>query len=305
MNKIKLYKYLINNPEVSQRKLAEYLNFSVGTINSLIKTGLNKNELIINQISYRKKEYIVTQKGREACNRTGSIKTAVILAAGKENEFDFPRSFLQFGNQGLLERHINLLIRNNITDIYVIAGQDVDRYRDLQKIYNFKLIINEVYSSTGTLYSLSLLRNILNEDFLILEGDIIYDNLALRFILNDSALNSTIITELSDRTDSVYVNIENTVLTRISKDKFSMGNINGEYIGISKVSVFFFKEMMMEMDRNSNPLYFYEYAIEKIAKSHKITCLLIHGLLWAEVDDKKQYSKAKKIYKKIKEKEDD
>lgn len=302
-NKIKLYKYLISNPITSQRKLAEYLNMSTGTINNLIKSGIANKEIIIREISYRKKEYIVTNKGEKICNITGHIKTAVILAAGEETEFDYPRSFLDIGGVQLLERHIKLLRANNIDNIYVIVGEAVEQYKKLEQKYGVIIIQNHVYQSTGTLYSLSLIRDSFMEDFLLLAGDLVYEDLALKFILSNNSVNSTIISELSNRSDSVYVNIENTNLTRISKDIYSLGNISGEFIGISKISYPFFKDMMLVMEKSSNSLYYYEYALEKVAIFQKMKCLIIPDLLWSEIDNKKQFNLAKKIYKKIHKKE--
>ncbi|MGB6128808.1 MAG: NTP transferase domain-containing protein [Psychrilyobacter sp.] len=305
MKKIKLYKYLLSNPIASQRKMAEDLEISVGTINSLIKKGILEKEIEVNEISYREKEYILTSKAKELYQSFGKVQTAVILAAGEEKEFNFPRSFLMLEKESLLERHIKLLKVNNVKKIVVIVGQEIERYEELKEKYNLIIIKNELYKTTGTLYSLSLIKNYIKEDFILIEGDLIYQEVALKFLLIDTSYNSTIISEISDRSDNVYVNIENTNLTRISKDRYSLGNISGELVGISKISYLFFKDMLKELERNSNPLYFYEYALERVSREKKLKCLLIPSLLWGEIDNKRQYNEAKKLYKKIREREDD
>ena len=305
MNKIKLYKYLLQNPVVSQRRMAEELEISLGTINNLIKRGIKENELTVNELSYREKEYLLTPKGRELCQFHGKIRTAVILASGEEKNFSIPRSFLMLGKETLLERHIKLLRKNNINKIVVIVGQEVERYDSLKEKYNLTIIENERYKTTGTLYSLSLIKDYVKEDFLLIEGDLVYQEIALKFLLLDTSTNSIIISEISDRYDSVYVNIENTNLSGISKDKYSLENISGELMGISKISYLYFKDMLEILGKVSNSLYFYEYALERVSREKKLKCLLIPSLLWGEIDDERQYEEVKKIYRKIRESEDD
>lgn len=303
MNKIKLYKFLINNPVVSQRTIANNLGMSVGSVNKLINWGISLGELEINEISYRKMEYNLTSKGIKICQPETDIKVAVILAAGKETEFTIPRSFINLGEESILERQIRLLKRQNIEKIYVVVGQDRDKYDVLKNRYNIIVIENKVYQSSGSLYSLSLVRDEIGQDFLLLAGDLVYEELTLKYILNDMALNSTVISELSNRSDCVYVNIENSKIQRISKDKFSLSNISGEFIGISKISYYFYNEMMKILETNSNLLYNYEYAIETISKSTKMKCLIIPELLWSEIDNEEQLKEALKVYEEIKKNE--
>lgn len=299
MNKTYLYEYLNSNPISSQRKLANDLDVSVGTVNRLIKQGIIDCELKVVDISYREKKYLITAKGKKQLNITEKVKTAVILAAGVEKVFDSPRSFLKIGNETLIERNIKLLRNNGIKKIFIVVGKEYEQFGKIENKLGITLIVNDSFEPTGTLYSLSLIKQYIKKDFLLIEGDIIYEETAISRILNDNAKNSTIISDLSGGSDSVFVNIKNNNLIRVSKDKYSLGDISGELIGISRISYLFFKEMIREMKENSNPLLYYEYMLEKVSKTKKMKCLKIPDLLWAEIDNAEHYEIAKNKYLEI------
>lgn len=165
MNKINLYEYLNSNPVSSQRKLANDLEVSVGTVNRLIKNGIMDGELKVVDISYREKKYLITAKGKKHLNITENISTAIILAAGEEKVFDCPRSFLEIGNDTLIERNIKILRSNGIKNIFVVVGKEYKQFNKLKIKYGITLIKNNEYESTGTLYSLSLIKQYIKKTF--------------------------------------------------------------------------------------------------------------------------------------------
>lgn len=300
-NKINLYKYINNNPISSQRKIATALGLSVGTVNSVIKSGTTENELVVTNISYREKKYSLTVKGMEIINKNGNVNTAVILAAGSNKNLDKPIQLLTFGDKTLLERHIEILKSNNIENIFIIVGDSQPEFRRIYKDYNITIISNKIYKETGNLYSLSLAEKKIKGDFILLDGDLIYEERAIKMLLADSGDNGTIISTGNYKDDSVFVDVIDNKLNKISKDKFSLGNISGELVGISKISYTFFKEMLVESKKYSNPLLFYEYVLEKVAFKYNVNCVKIDNLLWAEVDNKEQLFEAQIIYNKIKD----
>lgn len=298
-----LYRYLSDNPIASQRKMANDLAISIGTINSLIKGGIENSELKVTDISYREKKYQLTIKGKKLCSLSKGVKTAVILSAGEEKVFNHPRSFIDLDGEMLLERHIRLLKKHNIENIFVIIGKEDKGYDYFKEKYNVTFVINQDYKSTGTLHSLSLVNNIIKQDFILIEGDLIYEEQAIKSLINDKTSNCTIISETLFKDDSVYVNIKDSNLIRISKDRYSLGSISGEFVGITKISYPFFIKMMQEKKNHSNPLLFYEYVLERVTQESNMKCLIINDLLWSEIDNQKQLENAKEINIQIKQKD--
>ena len=102
-DKIKILREVNKNPGINQRTLSSECKISLGKVNSIVDS-LEKNELIIKEIKGRQHKYSITKKGliileNELKDNKGvhlelhsekkvPIKTAVILAAGRNRNFD-------------------------------------------------------------------------------------------------------------------------------------------------------------------------------------------------------------------------
>lgn len=300
MNKSKIL-FLINDfPDITQRKLAEKLNLSLGKINAEIK------ELENNGVIIKNNGYYLTQKGKEKLEELGNTKIldAVILAAGRAKDFNFPNGFVEIENQTIIERSINILLETGIKKIYIVIGYEKDYYKNLAKKYNEIILIeNSYYERYSSYYSLCLLKDYLKDDFILLDSDIIYEKKALKKILNSNEENLILISSETGSKDECYVEIENDIVVKMSKDKSELKKIDGEMLGISKLSYDYFKKIIELKVENSH--YSYEYSIADIAREKKLKTLKINELVWGEVDNKNQYNKIlKEIYPKIKRNEE-
>lgn len=301
--KKRLYSYLESNPISSQRTVAKDLELSVGSVNSMIKEGLDQKEITVKDLSYREKKYKLTAKGKKVCLNS-KVQCGVILAAGEEKHFQHPRCLLSLGEENLLDRHIKILREMGINRIVLVIGENHKLYNKYSLEKNVEIIQNSSYKSTGTLYSLSLIKESVKEDFILIEGDLIYDKEVIKELISDGCKNSTVISSLSNNRDSVFISMKGDKLVKISKDPYSLDNINGELVGISKISYPFFLKMMSEMRGVDNPLIYYEYILERVAKTLSMNCLTPTSLLWSEIDNEEQFKNARDIYKIIKLKED-
>lgn len=300
MNKSKIL-FLINDfPDITQRKLAEKLNLSLGKINAEIK------ELENNGIIIKNNGYYLTQKGKEKLEELGNTKIldAVILAAGRAKDFNFPNGFVEIENQTIIERSINILLETGIKKIYIVIGYEKDYYKNLAKKYNEIILIeNSYYERYSSYYSLCLLKDYLKDDFILLDSDIIYEKKALKKILNSNEENLILISSETGSKDECYVEIENDIVVKMSKDKSELKKIDGEMLGISKLSYDYFKKIIELKVENS--YYSYEYSIADVAREKKLKTLKINELVWGEVDNENQYNKIlKEIYPKIKRNEE-
>lgn len=297
------------NNIISQRKISEYLNISLGSVNKYINSLLDDGYLIKENISYRKTKYIITDLGNEILNsNSNSIKTAVILAAGETLDFDKPVGFLEILSSNLIERTIKLLSKYNINKIIIAAGYKAEYYKKLAEKYpNIKIIENKKYKTTGNMYSLYLLRKYLQEDFILLEGDLIFEENIIALLLNSKNKNVTMIdTAISDKEDSLYVTTKKSELLNISKGKYSLEKISGELIGISKLKYNSYLKMLDKFTQIENKLFFYEYSFLDKNIFSDLKCISSKENIWGEIDNQKQYEYVKNnIVKSLYKKEKD
>lgn len=307
--KEKIISLIHENSIISQRKISEYLNISLGSVNKYINSLLNEGCLIKENISYRETKYIITDSGNEFLKSNNNrIKTAVILAAGETLDFDKPVGFLEILNSTLIERTIKLLSKYNIDKIIIAAGYKAEYYKKLAKEYsNLKIIENKKYKTTGNMYSLYLLRKHLQEDFILLEGDLIFEENIISLLLNSKDNNVTMIdTSISDKEDSLYVTTKKNELLNISKGKYSLEKISGELIGISKLKYNSYLKMLDKFTQIENKLFFYEYSFLDKNIFSDLKCISSKENIWGEIDNQKQYEYiknniVKSLYKKEKD----
>lgn len=321
----KLYKvlYLINNNNnVNQRYLSLKSGLSIGGVNSIIK-NIQEYGYINVEKSNGKSLYVLTEKGLSFLERKlheeqskkiklhdkeqKNINQAVILAAGEKKIFDKPVGFLNIGNTTLIDRQIELLERNNIEKIVIVVGYKSEYYEEYAKNKsNIILVKNYRYKWSGTMESLSLVKELIDDDFLLLENDMVFEERAINEILKSKDRDCMVITNESGSGDEALVEIRDGYVYKMSKDVHQFNKIDGEMIGISKISYKVFNKMLRQFKYNKNPYLNYEYAIMDIGRECNIGYIKIDDLVWGEIDSLKHYRDINKIiYNKLLRKEEE
>lgn len=230
---------------------------------------------------------------------------AVILAAGLGSRIRsfhaLPKGFIQLGNQTIIEESIQKLKNNGIHDIVIITGYDAARYDALSTEKKIDTIFNPYFATSGSLYSLYCASSWLKEDFIILESDIIYESCVISDLLSSHHANAIVLSGQTNATDEVYVQAKNKKLIRMSKEKnnLEIDDIYGEFVGISKLSLRDFKQLIHQLEQNTALLHSGHYDEQGIVEMTAFTdvfCLKNETLLWSEIDNEAQYHHAKSIY---------
>ncbi len=303
MDKIYNLLYALNGlKKVSQRELSIKTGISLGMVNSLIKNLIAQGFILAEKSDKSKRvSYNLTGKGQRLLEnmikenqskkiilsheKNKKIKQAVILAAGEKCDFDKPVGLLKIGNDFIIDRIIKQLKQEGIKEICVVVGYKSEEYKEHLKNTDVVLVKSDRYKWTGTMYSLSLARDFIKEDFLLIECDRIFEDRALKEIIDFEEPNVILLTNLSSSGNETFVELnEDNSIFKISKDLHQMNSVNAEFLGISKVSKEMFEKMMLSYDKNCNPYVNYEYIIENISRVYRVAGLVINNLVWGEID---------------------
>lgn len=307
------------HPGINQRTLANISRLSLGKVNALVE-NIEQNGFIKKEIKGREHRYFITDKGLAFLEQTvqeskealidlhtdshSKLKTAVILAAGRNTNFIQPVCLQSIGNQIVIERMIQQLKLLEINKIIVVGGYQIESL--YERLSDDVLIIkNEDYKWTGTMASLSKIAPYIKEDFLLIESDIVVETNGLKELIEDSNRDCVLITAESGSGDEAFVEIRNHRLFKISKDIAQLNRIDGEMIGISKLSYEYFTKMMEFYQGNQNPYLNYEYLMLDVAQTYTLGYNKVDNLLWHEIDEQchlnlVQSTLMKRIYKKEK-----
>lgn len=232
----------------------------------------------------------------------GGVKTAVILAAGMGTRLKsvtndmIPKGFLEIAGQTLVARSIKNLLSNGIEKVIIVTGHLHQYYDELaQRNDNIVTVHNSDYGSTGSMASLAVAHLLLEEDFLLLESDLIYEERGIQVLQQTVEPDCILLSGETKSGDEVYVEVQNQGIHKISKDKNSLQHIYGELVGICKISKALLDVMMVEYEKNTNPQYHYEYAIADAAQHYTVGYQKIDDLVWSEIDDASHLERVKQV----------
>lgn len=224
----------------------------------------------------------------------------IILAAGMASRMwpltkNTPKCLLKDGNKAILHRMIDNLLSHNISDILIVTGflrEQIEQF--VKKTFpgkNIRFTHNEKYDSTNNIYSLWLAKEfIANDDFILLDSDIIFDKRIIGLLLNSPydnclALKST--HELGDEEIKILIDTDNSI-TEISKTVIPSKAI-GESIGIEKFNKDFSAALFEILDKkivkDKTVNIFYEAAFQDaIDKGGKLYPVDVGPLPCMEID---------------------
>ncbi len=308
-DRLELLKTLNENFNINQRELAKRTNMSLGKVNSVLK-DFTMDGFIDRITNNRGTLYKVTEKGMKFLEENIAsakntrlklheeekkvVKEAVILAAGKAEDFGKPVGMLNIEDFRLIDRTINILKENGITKIVIVTGYESKYYEDYFKnSKNITLVKSDTYRWTGTMHSLSLAKEYVNDDFLLIENDLIFEGRAIKELVESKNHDCILFTNESGSGDEAFVQIRDNHLYKMSKDIHQFNRIDGEMIGITKISYKLYQMMLEEFKENVNPYLNYEYVLLDVARDYNIGFVKIDDLAWGDADSKKEYEKIK------------
>lgn len=319
--KISLLRVLNKSSNISQRGIAQSLDISLGKVNSLLKNLHSDGFISINN-SQNYSNYLLTDKGFDFLNdgikeykdirinlhegeERASVKEAVILGAGNKKEFDMPASFLELDGTLVIDRQIKILKENGIEKIIIVSGYKEEFYYEYAKKYNNIICVsNKNYKWTGSMASLELAKEHITGDFILIENDLVFESNVIEKLISNKHRDAVLITNESGSGDEAFVEIRQGYIYKMSKDIHQFNKIDGEMIGISKISSKLYELMLKEFSTNLNPYMNYEYTMLDVARYYNVGYEKLIDLVWGEIDDKRQYNRIiKNIVPRIKRKE--
>lgn len=312
MDKIyQLLKCLKENKDLSQRQLAKLTEYSLGMVNSLLK-NMEEEEFIIRNESFGKHSYLLTEKGQECLeniirerqmeklqvSQGNQPHTAVILAAGENKDFDVPAAMLKVKNTTLMDRIIQNCLDHDIMKIIVIAGFQYEKLVESYSHYKeVTFIKNENYKWTGTMLSLMCAKDMLDDDFVLIEGDHIFEKKILPALLSNENSTCLLISDPRGSGDEAYVELNpDGTLFKISKDIHELNSIDAELTGIHKISLKMYQKMLKVCETNKNPYINYEYILEHLSRIYKMPTCRVDDSICMDIDNQKQYEDIINIY---------
>jgi len=228
---------------------------------------------------------------------------AIILAAGQGSRLghmtdDRPKCLIEFNGRSLLDRQLDTLDTNGVSEAVVVTGfhdelvnAAIDRRRSAGQGPIVRTVFNPFYKVADNLGSLFLVRDELNGDCLVWNGDTLVSRSLMAKVVGNSRRDGICVT--IDRKDSydeddmkVVRDIDSGRLRAIGK-RLAKG-VNAESIGLLAFRTGgaerFRDAIEAAMRKPEGTTIWYLRVINHIAQSADVWTFDINGEEWGEVD---------------------
>jgi 2-aminoethylphosphonate-pyruvate transaminase len=147
------------------------------------------------------------------------------------------------------------------------------------------------------MYSLYCARHSVNEAFLLLESDLVYERRALSICLEHPSDNVVLLSGFSNSSDEVFVETRDGRLVDMSKIRKRLGSeVSGEIVGISKISRSLFALMLDTAAKRFHTTRHMDYETDCLvaaAQCTHLSCPVVEDLIWCEIDDESHLARAR------------
>ena len=223
------------------------------------------------------------------------MKTAVILTARKERYADRPYPLIPFdGTTCLIDRNLALLKGLGYTRIYIVAGYKAELF-DKYRSESVQVLINPEYEYTSSMSSLAVVRDYVDEDFLLVEGDTFFEREVVAKLTEVPSGNCLAVTEESGSGDECYVESRHGFITEITKDSHRVCHFEGELIGVLRLSLGIYRKMLELWDKSTNPRLNYEYILMDVTETLDRPFIFFRNLIWGDVDTEEDLKRLRDI----------
>ena len=230
---------------------------------------------------------------------------AIILAAGmgrRLGEFtaDNTKCMLEVNGVRLIDRMLLQLETLNLDRIVIVTGYEGEKLRNyLNKKYPDKPIVfvnNPIYDKTNNIYSLWLARGYMaEEDTLLLESDLIFDDSILSAAVNSEYPNVALVAKYQTWMDGTMVRIddENNIVNFIPKKAFKYEDVPHYYktVNVYRLSKEFCKNHYLPFLEayikvlGENEYYEQVLRVITLIDAANIKALPVGNAPWYEIDD--------------------
>lgn len=231
---------------------------------------------------------------------------AIILAAGMGRRLgdltkNNTKCMLEVNGITLIDRMLMQLSKLPLKRVIIVVGYEGQRLIDYignryDDLINIEYVENPIYDKTNNIYSLALAKEQLQEDdTLLLESDLIFDDALLNLILEDTYPNLALVAKYQTWMDGTMVRLDddNNIVNFVPKKAFNYNDVESYFktVNIYKFSkdfathkyVPFLKAYIEALGNNE----YYEQVLRVITFLDKsdLKALPISDERWYEIDD--------------------
>ncbi|MBW1902992.1 MAG: phosphocholine cytidylyltransferase family protein [Deltaproteobacteria bacterium] len=237
------------------------------------------------------------------------ITTALLLAAGTGSRLlpltkKLPKCLTLVNEMSILERLIKSLNQNRFKRLVVVTGHMEDCIRNFLETRAGNITIEYIYSplykTTNNIYSLWMAQNIINEPFLLIESDLVFDpSLLSEMLYPDRIAIAGMKPWMNGST--VTINASNTINAFHSSAANGSGGIRYKTVNIYSLSVSSWHLVIEKLNQfilagRVNDYYEKVFSQLVIEKSLSLEAVFFDHKPWYEIDTAEDLESAERLF---------
>ena len=243
------------------------------------------------------------------CSNNKRVTTALLLAAGigsrlyplTQNE---PKCLTIVSGMSILERLISSLNQHGFKRLVVITGHLENHIRDFlgnqAGDITIDYIFSPVYKTTNNIYSLWMAREIINEPFLLLESDLVFDESLLNAMLYPDRIA---VAKMQPWMDGTCVTIDQSQRVKAfwAGNAYSFGAIKYKTVNIYSISLNSWHCIVKKLDQHISEGKvndYYETVFAEMVADGSLFFKIVSfdGKPWYEIDTIEDLAEAEKLF---------
>ena len=237
------------------------------------------------------------------------ITTALLLAAGTGSRLlpltkKSPKCLTLVNETSILERLIKSLNQNGFKRLVVVTGHLEDCIRTFLETragnLTIEYVFSPLYKTTNNIYSLWMARNIINEPFLLIESDLVFDpSLLTEMLYPDRIAIAGMKPWLNGST--VTINASNTIKAFHSDAVNGSGGIRYKTVNIYSLSLYSWHIVVEKLNQfilagRVNDYYEKVFSQLVIEKSLSLEAVFFDHKPWYEIDTAEDLESAERLF---------
>ena len=239
------------------------------------------------------------------------MTSAIILSAGQGKRLlplteTRPKCMLPVAGKTILEWQLRTLLAAEIDRLFIITGFNSnlveehvnDRFgADLERI---NVIYNPFYSVSDNLASCWMARHAMAGDFILLNGDTLFEAALLDVVLKSPAAPVTLTIDYKDRydNDDMRVELHDSMVKAVGKtlpDEHTMAESIGLLYFRGAGPALFSAHLERQMKQGDGLRLWFLSVVDALARQSLVCACSIAGRRWCEIDFKRDLEKAESV----------
>lgn len=198
----------------------------------------------------------------------------------------------------ILSRQLKLLKNNGINDIVITTGYYdqvlIDYCNNLDLELNIEFINNPIYRDTNYIYSIYCARLYLNDDIVLMHGDLVYEDSVLKDILYESNSVMTISSTLPLPEKDFKAVVENNHIIKVGINYFDNAYAAQPLYKLNKKDWQIWLNSIIRFCENNNTKVYAENAFNEVSDECLIYPYDVKNRLCNEIDNPEDLENVKK-----------